>query len=107
MLRGAAVPETAEQVMRSRYTAFAVHDEAHLLATWHPGTRPPAVPPDPARRWTRLEVLGTSGGTVFEPAAEVEFRAHSTVGGAADVLHERSRFVRDGGHWLYVGPVSR
>lgn len=40
--RGQAPATTAEQLMRSRYSAFAVGDEAYLLRSWHPTTRPPA-----------------------------------------------------------------
>jgi SEC-C motif-containing protein len=104
VLRGAAA-DTAERLMRSRYTAFAGGDEAHLLATWHPSTRPVALALDAGRRWTGLEVLRATGSTVLEASAVVEFRAHSVLRGVPDVLHERSRFVREGGRWLYVGPV--
>ncbi|HEX8496958.1 MAG TPA: YchJ family metal-binding protein, partial [Actinomycetales bacterium] len=38
--RGEGVPATAEQLMRSRFSAFAVGDAAYLGATWHPSTRP-------------------------------------------------------------------
>src|SRR3712207_6007800 len=72
---GMAVAATAEQLMRSRYSAFAVGDPAYLLATWHPSTRPRELTVDPAVRWTGLDVLGTSGGGLFEAEGTVEFRA--------------------------------
>lgn len=53
---------TAEALMRSRFSAFAVGDEAYLLHSWHPGTRPARVRFVPGQRWTRLEVLAASGG---------------------------------------------
>src|SRR5262249_12900002 len=31
---------TAESLMRSRYSAFAVGDAGYLLRTWHPSARP-------------------------------------------------------------------
>jgi uncharacterized protein YchJ len=37
---GTGTAASAEQLMRSRYSAFAVGDPAYLLATWHPTTRP-------------------------------------------------------------------
>ena len=40
---GSTAAATAEQLMRSRYSAFAVGDAAYLLATWHPSTRPAAL----------------------------------------------------------------
>ena len=94
--RGAAAP-TAELLMRSRYSAFAVGDAAYLLVTWHPSTRPRTVDLDPSVRWTRLEVLSARGG-LLDPTGEVCFRAHSSAG----VVEERSRFTRDAGRWSYL-----
>jgi SEC-C motif-containing protein len=36
----------------------------------------------------------------------VEFRAHHLVDGVAGAQHERSRFVREDGRWVYVDGVS-
>jgi SEC-C motif-containing protein len=88
--------------MRSRYSAYAVGDTDYLLATWHPSTRPTRLALDPERRWTRLEVVDRSGGGLFDDTARVAFRAHSQRRGRAEVLAEDSRFVREGGRWLYV-----
>ena len=46
---GTARAATAEQLMRSRYSAFAVGDAGYLLDTWHPGTRPRSLDLDPGR----------------------------------------------------------
>ncbi|CAL9566677.1 hypothetical protein SUDANB6_04774 [Streptomyces sp. enrichment culture] len=94
---GVAAP-TAEALMRSRYSAFVERDEAYLLRTWHPRTRPARVGLDPGMRWTGLEILETSGGSAFHTTGTVTFRA-SFRGGA---LHERSRFERVDGAWVYV-----
>lgn len=88
--------------MRSRYSAFAVGDPAYLLETWHPGTRPADLQLDPGVRWTGLEVVATSGGTMLAAEGTVEFRAHFVADGGAGVQGERSRFVRDGGRWRYL-----
>jgi SEC-C motif-containing protein len=103
LLAGRAQAPTAERLMRSRYTAFATGDEAYLLASWHSSTRPARVPLEPGRVWLRLEVLATTGGGLLESSGTVEFRAHSR---PVHVLHERSRFVREGGLWRYVGTVA-
>ncbi len=84
--------------MRSRYSAFSRRDEAYLLRTWHPLTRPARVDFDPGMRWTGLEILDKADGTAFHTAGTVTFRA-SFRGGA---LHERSRFERVDGAWVYV-----
>ena len=88
--------------MRSRYAAFAVGDADYLRATWHPDTRPRRVPLDPATSWTRLEVLGSTGGGLFDSAGTVAFRAHHRTG----VVAENSAFGRTGSRWFYRGPVS-
>jgi len=103
---GTATAGTAEQLMRSRYSAFAVGDPAYLRATWHSSTRPAHVDLDPRIRWTALEVLATTGGTLLAAEGTVEFRAHSVVDRAAGVQHENSRFVREDGQWRYLDGVS-
>ncbi|MFI1003537.1 YchJ family protein [Streptomyces galbus] len=96
--RGEALAPTAERLMRSRYSAFVRGEADYLLRTWHPGTRPARLDLDPGMRWTGLEILATEDGTAFHSTGVVEFRA-SYRGGA---LHERSRFERVDGAWVYV-----
>jgi SEC-C motif domain protein len=95
-----APPATAEALMRSRYSAFALELPDYLLDTWHPSTRPPSLDLDPGTRWTGLRVLSARGG-MFDTEGEVVFRA-TWEGGS---MRERSRFVREEGRWLYVGAL--
>mgnify|MGYP003488383832 FL=1 len=90
----------AECLMRSRYTAFVCERADYLLATWHPSHRPATLDFDPATQWLGLEVRGHWVKDVDH--AEVEFVARHRLGGRAVRLHERSRFVREGGRWYYV-----
>lgn len=95
-----AIPETAEQLMRSRYSAYVLQKEPYLKATWHPSTRPAdTIAQDDGTKWLGLEVKK------HVPAgneATVEFVARYKVGGRAHRLHEVSRFVREDGRWFYV-----
>lgn len=91
--------------MRSRYSAFAVGDAEYLLRTWHSSTRPESLELDSAQRWVRLEILDTAKGEEADPTGVVEFRAFHRHRGQSDDLHERSRFVREAGAWVYVGPL--
>lgn len=88
--------------MRSRFSAFALGEEAYLLSSWHPSTRPKRVRLDPAQEWTRLEIVGRTAGGPFDAEGTVEFRAHYRAGGRDGVLHEDSRFVREDGAWHYL-----
>jgi SEC-C motif-containing protein len=103
---GTATAATAEQLMRSRYSAFAVGDPAYLLDTWHSSTRPRALELDPAVRWTGLDVLATTGGGLLAVEGTVEFRAHHLAAGVRGHQHENSRFTREDGRWRYLDGVS-
>ena len=92
--------------MRSRFSAFALGDEAYLRRTWDRTTRPRRIGLDPEMVWTRLEIVGSALGGPLDVEGTVEFRAFYT---AADlesgVQHENSTFRRVGGRWLYVGAL--
>lgn len=103
---GGTSSATAELLMRSRYSAFAVRDAAYLLRTWHPSTRPAALDLEPGTRWTRLEVLGTTGGGLLHQVGTVEFRAHYVEAGRPYELHENSRFCRENGLWTYLDAAT-
>ncbi len=107
VVRGERPAPTAERLMRSRYTAFTLGDQAHLLRSWHPSTRPASVSLVPGQCWTGLDVLATVAGELLDREGEVEFRASYERRGRPGVLHELSRFVRDDdGLWVYLGPVD-
>ncbi|MEU8520869.1 YchJ family metal-binding protein [Streptomyces sp. NBC_01216] len=99
---GTAAAPTAALLMRSRYSAFVVRDEAYLLRTWAPRTRPGDVGFDPAPRWGGLDIRETTDGTAFHRYGTVTFVARYAHGGEEGVLHERSRFERHDGAWVYV-----
>jgi len=93
--------ETAEQLMRSRYSAYVLNLMEYILGTWHASTRPAPeeLSQDPQSKWLGLEVKK------HVPAADgatVEFVARYKVGGKAYRLHEISNFIREDGKWFYV-----
>lgn len=93
---------TAEELMRSRYTAFCIEDEAYLLATWHPSKRPDGLnlAADKPTKWLGLDVRKH---LVNGDRATVEFVARFKEGGGpAYRLHEVSRFVKEEGRWYYL-----
>ena len=113
-LDGSAIPQSAETLMRSRYTAYGLRDEPYLLATWHASTRPaePIVSQEEKLQWLGLEVksalrLRQRKADDAEPTTDtVEFVARFKVNGRAQRLHEISNFVREpaegGLRWFYV-----
>lgn len=103
--RGEGTAPTAELLMRSRFSAFSKGDEAYLLKTWHPSTRPGSVEFDKGLRWTELEVLESKDGAPFQKTGTVRFRAHYIERGKRGHMEEHSRFSRHEDAWVYVGPI--
>ena len=81
--------------MRSRYTAFTLRNEAYLLKSWHPSTRPAALAFNDDMKWLRLKILHTSQNTV-------EFIATFRLHGKAHKLRENSLFTQENGEWFYI-----
>jgi SEC-C motif-containing protein len=94
-------PVTAEQLMRSRYSAYALGLMDYVYATWHHDTRPPLaeLQHDAAVKWLGLEIKQHA---LQQECATVEFVARTKLDGRAHRLHEVSRFVREEGRWLYI-----
>lgn len=101
LLQGAPAP-TAERLMRSRYTAFALEDADYLRRTWHATTRPATVEVEPELQWRRLLIIDRVAGGPFDREGVVEFEAFWRQGADRGSLHERSRFVREERQWYYV-----
>lgn len=98
---GEAAP-TAERLMRSRYSAFALGLEAYLLSSWHPSTRPAALELDADTVWQRLVIEHTEGGGPFDANGTVTFTAVARTPAGRHAQRERSRFVREAGRWYYL-----
>jgi SEC-C motif-containing protein len=103
---GDARAATAEQLMRSRYSAFAVGDAAYLLRSWHPRTRPATIELDESVRWLRLDIDRTVRGGMLDTEGIVEFTAHSRRDGRRTSQHEISRFEKVSGDWVYLDAVD-
>ncbi|MCI1005432.1 YchJ family metal-binding protein [Herbaspirillum sp. C7C8] len=106
-ITGGQVPATAELLMRSRYSAFALRDEAYLRATWFPDTLPEEeLTSETDVKWIGLDIKKHQHASGSDEAT-VEFVARFKVGGKAHRLHEISNFVRkpdENGQarWYYV-----
>lgn len=107
---GAVIPATADVLMRSRYSAFALRDEAYLRATWFPDTLPEEeLTGETDVKWIGLDIVKHTWVKDSDDAT-VEFVARFKVAGRAHRLHEISNFVRepdDEGklRWYYVDGV--
>ncbi len=104
LLSGDEQAATAEQLMRSRYSAYVAGDALYLERTWHPSTRPARLQLDssPGPQWKGLSILASTAGGAEDSQGTVEFIARYKTGGRAGKLHEKSRFVKENDRWYYL-----
>jgi len=107
-LQGKAKPQTAEQLMRSRYTAFAIGDMKYLRTTLTARSRKD-FDENAARAWSKnskwkgLKVLSSKLGGAADRKGEVEFIATYEQDGEGLDHHEVAQFERSAdGDWLFV-----
>ena len=98
------VAATPEQLMRSRYSAYALGGCGdYLLKTWFAPMAKGLTAKElseTSQEWLGLRVVGSgfSGSDGW-----VEFRASYRRDGLCGELHEKSAFTLVGSRWLYIG----
>ncbi len=110
LVRGAVQADTAEDLMRSRYTAVALKNWDYLVQTTHPDERKGLenlVEDNAKIEWQRLEVLGSQNGGREDKAGEVTFVAYYEEDGEEKTLRETSKFLKEDGRWYYCGKRSQ
>jgi SEC-C motif domain protein len=100
-------PATAEELMRSRYTAFASGEIDYIMNTHHPRKvaeidRRGVETWSKNATWHSLEILSTHEGGPDDERGEVEFVARYSMGGFRQAHQERAEFERSNGRWYYV-----
>lgn len=98
--------ETAEQLLRSRYTAFTQNDMNYLLSTHAPKTRSKLDLNETTQwarqsKWLGLQIINQYQGT--DQKCQIEFKAHYQIGDTPpDVHHELSTFEKLNNRWFFV-----
>jgi SEC-C motif-containing protein len=101
--------KTAEALMRSRYSAFALGNGNYLQQSHAISTRPSIAEGNEIESWAKsvswvkLEVLNTAMGTHSDLEGTVEFVAYFLESGTMNTIKENSYFEKKNGAWYYVG----
>jgi len=106
-IEGQKPAATAEALMRSRYTAFALGAVDYLVDTTAPEKRSAddaAIIAEQVKytNWVGLKIIDRQAGGRDDDTGVVEFEARYETDEERGILHERSNFRRDAGLWLYV-----
>ena len=107
---GQRIAETAQQLMRSRYSAFAKHKIDYIKTTTALGQQQAldlqAISEwSKANQWLKLEIV-QANEKLDKNHALVEFKAHYHDGKQAQVHHEASHFVKFEGRWYFLDPTT-
>lgn len=99
--RGESCAASAEELMRSRYSAYVTLDASYLTSTWHKTTRPTDLELEPTK-WLGLKITSTEKGLASDSEGWVTFVARYKINGRAHRLEEKSFFKKEDGVWFYV-----
>lgn len=112
-IKGVSKPKTAEELMRSRYSAYSTVAVEYILRSTHPSTRKYCKPDEiedwaKTSDWQKLEILSTTDGEAKDKKGFVEFRAYyADETGEPKIHHEMSEFRKELGKWFfYDGKVQ-
>ncbi len=104
IIAGSAKAPTAEALMRSRYSAYARHEIAHVLSSC---VKDENIDEGATREWSEkaewkgLKILRTEKGGSADKEGTVEFVASYVMNGLNEEHHELAKFIRKDDVWLY------
>jgi SEC-C motif-containing protein len=104
---GRARPQTAAQLMRAHYTAYATANVDFLHDTSGPRVQKEFDPANTkswsqSATWTGLEVVKETLGGPADDTGVVEFIAHYTVKDKPFDHHEIAKFEKHNGAWVFM-----
>ena len=107
-IKGVKKPSTAEELMRSRYTAYATGAVEYILRTTHPSVRKfhdvrHIEQWASESQWQKLEIIATGKGAASDKQGTVEFKAYYLdADDQPQIHHENSNFRKELGKWFFV-----
>lgn len=104
VIHGTLDASSAEKLMRSRYSAYAICDYSYILRTYAKSYREQLTHKDLEQsaqhtRWLRLDVVSSLQG---DSQATVEFKAYYSIKHQFYLMHELSEFVLEDNRWRYT-----
>jgi len=108
ILKNHGLALTPLALMRSRYTAYVLSNEKHLLATWAQETRPENLTlQDTSPKWLELFIHGDGVDATDHDRGWVDFSARYIESDQLCTLRENSSFVRRDGLWYYMDGATQ
>jgi SEC-C motif domain protein len=111
VMAGNVLPDTAETLMRARYTAYATGNVDFILSSHDPETagevdRANTEAWSKSAEWLGLEITNTEAGQASDETGSVEFVARYKIRGVSIDHRERATFKKNGPRWVFVDGVE-
>jgi len=99
--------QTAEELMRSRYSAFVLDKMdylklSHARSTVHTFNFSSVSIWTKSVKWFKLEILLIQNGNKNDSTGFVEFKAYYEENSTLNHIHGKSRFIKEDQHWVYL-----
>lgn len=101
IIKGIKNAATAEELMRSRFSSYVLHEVDYLLATTHISQRGYHSKTEilnwaSSNQWMQLEIIHSAGNTVEFKAYFLDSKLQK------QIHHERSTFRLENERWFYL-----
>ncbi len=107
VIKGERKAVTAEELMRSRYSAYAMHEIDHIARSCVQDPDKNEIDLEETRRWSEestwqgLKIIRVEKGSSSDKEGWVEFSATYTRKGLKDIHLEKAHFIKKDDQWLY------
>jgi SEC-C motif domain protein len=111
IIKGKKLAITAEQLMRSRYSAYATVEPKYLMQTTHTSLLKNQNEVEikawaEENKWQKLEIISKEKGQANDTKGEVEFKAYFVdYQGSMQIHHEKSTFLKEAEKWFYSSGI--
>lgn len=107
IIKGLRNADTAEELMRSRYSAYVNVEIDYLINSTHITQRHLYTEENLREwaensKWLKLEIINTKDGNKNNSTGYVEFKAYYLEDNQEKVHHELSLFKKENGIWFFV-----
>lgn len=111
IIKSNKIAKTAEELMRSRYSAYTKAEIDYLLNSTYTSQRHLYTQKSlrdwaEKSQWLKLEIVSTIKGQKHDNSGLVEFKAYYHENGIAKIHHELSTFIKKDGYWYFESGIQ-
>lgn len=107
LIAGEKIADTAEALLRSRYTAYSKREVDYIVNTTHPDKREENSRKTVEKwardtQWRQLQIIDVTDGGPEDAEGNIEFAADYMEKGKNRKHHEVAKFKKEDGQWYFL-----